>query len=96
MYSDSFPSWLTYLADLRYCKRLLSQGSRSFTAASLLLPSVYRQPITALYAFCRESDDIIDRTGADSVSLEQLHERLDRIYAGRPGKVIRDRNIYTT
>ena len=40
--------------------RWLRGGSRSFHAASLLLPARVRDPASALYAFCREADDLID------------------------------------
>lgn len=78
-------SVLCYRVDMRHCRRLLRQGSRSFYAASLLLPAYYRSPATALYAFCRVADDAIDEgEGPVDVALAQLHDRLDRIYAGQP------------
>lgn len=74
----------TPAADLAACRALLRQGSRSFYAASFFLPARYRDPATALYAFCRLADDAID-LGADYESaLSALHARLDRIYADRP------------
>jgi phytoene synthase len=75
---------LDYRIDMRHCRRLLRGGSRSFFAASLLLPAFYRAPATALYAFCRVADDAIDEGPARDGALQRLHERLDRIYAGRP------------
>lgn len=78
-------SVLCYRVDMRHCRRVLRQGSRSFYAASLLLPAYYRSPATALYAFCRIADDAIDEGPAPvEEALAELHERLDRIYAGRP------------
>ena len=47
-------------ADLAVCRALLRHGSRSFHAASLLLPRRVRDPATALYAFCRLADDAVD------------------------------------
>lgn len=47
-------------ADLAACRALLCGGSRSFHAASLLLPRRVHEPATALYAFCRVADDLID------------------------------------
>jgi hypothetical protein len=52
-----------YRADLAACRTLLRGGSRSFHAASLLLPRSVRDPATALYAFCRLADDAIDQDG---------------------------------
>jgi phytoene synthase len=72
-------------ADLAACRALLSNGSKSFHAASFFLPRAVRQPAAALYAFCRIADDAIDDCPDDqAVALAQLHARLDRIYAGDP------------
>jgi phytoene synthase len=91
MYDYNFQSWLLYMSDVRSCRNLLKQGSRSFYAASLLLPGSFSQPVTALYAFCRVADDEIDRHGASHEILASMHERLDRIYEGRPGNFAVDR-----
>lgn len=75
------------------CRASLRGGSKSFHAASLLLPRRVREPATALYAFCRLADDAIDRaaSGADrGAALRELHGRLDRIFAGCPGPVPAD------
>ncbi|NEX20917.1 phytoene/squalene synthase family protein [Thiorhodococcus mannitoliphagus] len=75
-------------ADIVACRDLLRCGSRSFYAASFLLPQRFRDPAMALYAFCRIADDAIDCVGDDPVlqaeALAMLHDRLDRIYDGRP------------
>ncbi|NBT73681.1 MAG: phytoene/squalene synthase family protein [Betaproteobacteria bacterium] len=49
------------------CDALMRQGSKSFYAASRLLPVVYRLPVFALYAFCRVTDDEVD--GSDQINL---------------------------
>lgn len=77
-------SVMDYRVDMRHCRRLLCGGSKSFYAASLLLPGFYRAPATALYAFCRVADDLIDEGTDQTRALESLHRRLDRIYAGTP------------
>lgn len=73
-------------ADLAACRALLANGSRTFFAASWLLPARVRDPACALYAFCRVADDAVDCavdiTPAQAVT--GLKERLDAIYAGRP------------
>jgi phytoene synthase len=70
--------------DLSACRALLRNGSKSFHAASRLLPPSVRAPATALYAFCRLADDAIDGEGASPAALAALGERLDLVYAGRP------------
>ncbi|MFN3673075.1 MAG: phytoene/squalene synthase family protein [Bosea sp. (in: a-proteobacteria)] len=71
-------------ADLASCNRLLRAGSKSFYAASLLLPGEVRSPATALYAFCRLADDAIDDGPGDPATVERLRRRVEDAYAGRP------------
>ncbi|NWG23826.1 MAG: phytoene/squalene synthase family protein [Pseudorhodoplanes sp.] len=80
-------------ADLAACRALLRRGSRSFHAASLLLPRRVREPASALYAFCRIADDAID-TGSDAPgAVVELRRRLERAYAGRPLEIPADRAL---
>jgi len=72
--------------DLAACRALLAKGSKSFSAASHLLPPRVRVGATVLYAFCRVADDLIDDEGADAqANVVALRARLDAIYAGAPG-----------
>ena len=84
MYDYNFTSWLRYRSDMRHCVRILQEGSRSFFAASLLLPKEYRLPIVALYAFCREADDAVDCNPNPEDALEHLYNRLKLVYARKP------------
>lgn len=93
MYGHDIKSVMRYRIDKRECRARLRAGSQSFYAASLLLPAAYRQPITALYAFCRVADDEIDAAGAPASALTGLYRRLDRIYAGRPGNCAVERQF---
>lgn len=79
-----------FRADLAACRATLRGGSRSFLAAALLLPSRVHEPATALYAFCRVADDLID-SGDPVPALVALHRRLDAIYAGSPENHAPDR-----
>lgn len=78
-------------ADLAHCQRLLRGGSRSFWAASLLLPRAVCEPACAVYAFCRLADDDIDAQGAGPAALARWRERLALAYAGRPADHAADR-----
>jgi phytoene synthase len=69
--------------DLAVCKDMLQVGSKSFSAAALLLPGWMRAPVAGLYAFCRMADDIIDE-GGTAAGLAELKTRLDLIYAQTP------------
>ena len=77
-------------ADLAHCRTLLANGSRTFLAASYLLPRAVRDPACALYAFCRVADDAIDTApaGAVDVALAGLRCALDRVYDGDPAGAI--------
>ncbi len=81
-------------SDLEACVRILSAGSKSFAAASKLLPKRVRASATVLYSFCRVADDIIDLdpTVTDA-SVEKLSSRLDRIYSGSPDDDPIDRSL---
>jgi phytoene synthase len=68
-------------------------GSKSFFAASLMLPSRVRAPATALYAFCRVADDAIDLGEDPHAAMQLLRNRLDAIYAGRPHAIDADRAL---
>lgn len=72
-------------ADLKACRTAIRGGSKSFFAASLLLPRDVRERAYALYGFCRFADDAVDE-GEDALAAYQaLNARLDQIYAGAPG-----------
>lgn len=79
---------LDYEAELaRSCKDLMRSGSKSFFAASRVLPQRIRADATALYAFCRVADDAIDNAAGPlerAQALIHLQHRLTAIYAGRP------------
>lgn len=70
--------------DMAECSRLIREGSKSFHAASLILPGDVRRAARALYAFCRIADDRIDEGTNPSAALAVLRRRLAAAYAGRP------------
>jgi phytoene synthase len=80
-------------SDYDACQALMRGGSKTFFAASRLLPGRVRGPAIALYAFCRVADDAIDFTDDRDTALAQLVERLDCIYNGRPQPYESDRAL---
>ena len=74
----------THGFDYEACQELMRGGSKTFFAASRLLPSRVRGPAIALYAFCRVADDAIDFSDDRVTALAALNERLRRVYAGDP------------
>jgi phytoene synthase len=73
-------------ADL-YCRQKAAESGSSFYYSFLFLPPRERQAIQAIYAFCREVDDIVDK-GLDrhvaEKKLEWWHTEVARVFLGRP------------
>ncbi|WP_294533362.1 phytoene/squalene synthase family protein [uncultured Rhodoblastus sp.] len=84
MHPLSFEGNLASDADHDACRDAIRGGSKSFYAASWLLPDAVRRPAFGLYAFCRLADDAVDENFAKAAAVERLRERLDRVYAGDP------------
>jgi phytoene synthase len=82
---------LASAADRAACRTLIRNGSRTFSAASLLLPAAVREPAYALYGFCRISDDMVDVDGGSHAAIARLRHRLDLAYAGQPADCSADR-----
>lgn len=81
------PSADTQAADALACREAIRRHSKSFTAASRLLPRRIRDAAVATYAFCRAADDAVDdaATPADARTRHaDVQRRLDRIYRGEP------------
>jgi 15-cis-phytoene synthase len=70
--------------DRAACRDLIKTGSRSFYAASLLLPELIREGAYALYGFCRLSDDAVDVENGNGGAVARLRARLDGVYSGQP------------
>jgi len=72
-------------ADLAVCRAVIREHSRSFSAASRLLPRGVSDAAVATYAFCRGADDDVDdfaSVAAARVRHERTRARVARIYAG--------------
>lgn len=72
--------------DLAECRRILRAGSKSFHAASVLLPPRVRAPASVIYAFCRVADDAVDLVPREEgpAAIEALRARLDQVYRSDP------------
>ena len=71
----------------RQIARKVRKAGSSFYWAMRLMDSDRRRAMYAVYAFCREVDDIADGQSPTTKKLEQLNqwrEEIDRIYQGRP------------
>jgi phytoene synthase len=82
---------MTRDSDIAHCAEAIRHGSRSFHAASRLLPARVRDPALALYAFCRLADDAVDLADGKERAVARLRDRLERCYDGRPRNAPEDR-----
>ncbi len=55
-----------------YCQQKTAQSGSSFYYSFLFLSEQQRQAITALYAFCREVDDIVDTVVEPTIAANKL------------------------
>ena len=56
----------------QYCESRAAQSGSSFYYSFRLLPPERRRAITALYAFCREVDDVVDEVHDPAVARAKL------------------------
>jgi phytoene synthase len=70
-----------------YCQQKAAQSGSSFYYSFLFLPEGRRRAITALYAFCREVDDVVDECKDPAIARTKLawwRQEIAGIYHGRP------------
>jgi 15-cis-phytoene synthase len=70
-----------------YCQQKAAASGSSFYYSFLFLPPQRRRAITALYAFCREVDDVVDETSDTQLAAAKLawwRSELANLYAGKP------------
>jgi len=71
----------------QYCQQKAARSGSSFYYSFLFLPVEQRRAITALYAFCREVDDIVDECSDPAVAHRKLdwwQEEIEKCFAGKP------------
>jgi phytoene synthase len=70
-----------------YCQRKAAASGSSFYYAFLFLPPERRRAITALYAFCREVDDVVDECSEPQLAHSKLawwRAEVANLFAGNP------------
>jgi 15-cis-phytoene synthase len=75
------------MAPDEYCQQKAAQSGSSFYYSFLFLPQERRRAITALYAYCREVDDIVDECNDVSVAHNKLawwRKEIGAMQAGNP------------
>jgi len=82
----------------QYCQDKTAKSGSSFYYSFLFLPKKKRLAITALYAFCREVDDIADAEMENSikrVKLEWWRSEIESLFAGSPNHPV-SHALYTS
>jgi phytoene synthase len=75
----------------RAIRQRVEAAGTSFYWAMRLLPRDRRDGMYAIYAFCREVDDIADDTGPTTpkqAALAEWHAEIDALYAGHPRQIV--------
>jgi len=70
-----------------YCQQRTAQSGTSFYYSFLFLPPERRRAITALYAFCREVDDVVDEVSDPDIARTKLawwRQEIGSVYSGSP------------
>ena len=70
-----------------YCQEKAAASGSSFYYWFLFLPAGRRRAITALYAFCREVDDVVDETHDPQIAAAKLawwRAEIANLFAGSP------------
>ena len=70
-----------------YCQEKAAASGSSFYYSFLFLPKPQREAITALYAFCREVDDVVDECSEIALARTKLawwRDEIASLYAGNP------------
>jgi phytoene synthase len=70
-----------------YCREKAARSGSSFYYSFLFLPPERRRAITALYAFCREVDDVVDESNNADVARAKLawwRGEVAALFAGTP------------
>jgi phytoene synthase len=70
-----------------YCQQKAAASGSSFYYSFLFLPPERRRAITALYAFCREVDDVVDESSDAQLAATKLawwRQEIAGLYAGTP------------
>ena len=70
-----------------YCKQKTKESQSNFLSAFVFLKKEKRDALTALYAFCREVDDIADECVDHEIASKKLNwwrDEIERLYKGEP------------
>ena len=70
-----------------YCRSKAAQSGSSFYYSFRFLPQPQRNAIIALYAFCREVDDVVDECTDENIARQKLvwwRSEIQHLFSGKP------------
>ena len=77
------------ISPLEHVSQVVKHSGTSFAMGMKVLPKPRREAMYAIYAFCREVDDVADEPGERQDKLDQLAAwrlEIDRLYSGQPSR----------
>lgn len=75
---------------IAHVKKVVADSGTSFSLGMKILPEQPRNAMYAVYAFCREIDDIADEPGEEAGKrhgLQQWREEIEALYQGHPTRL---------
>ncbi|MFQ5774439.1 MAG: presqualene diphosphate synthase HpnD [Kiloniellaceae bacterium] len=89
--AQSAPASAQAAAAMDHVRDVVARSGTSFLWGMRILPRPRREAMYAIYAFCREVDDVADEPGERGAKLAQLAEwrrEIGRLYQGRPTRPV--------
>jgi squalene synthase HpnD len=87
--ASAAPAWPEVSAAEAHVRDVVIASGTSFYWGMRLLPAVKREAMYAIYAFCREVDDVADGDAPVAAKLDELagwRREIDALFAGRPSR----------
>lgn len=75
---------------IEHVKKVVADSGTSFSLGMKILPEQPRNAMYAVYAFCREIDDIADEPGEEAEKrhgLQEWREEIEALYRGHPTRL---------
>jgi phytoene synthase len=69
------------------CRQITAEYGKTFYLATLLMSVPKRRAIWAIYAWCRNTDELVDGAGSEgttTATLDRWEKQLEGIFAGKP------------
>lgn len=71
----------------QYCRDLVSNSGSNFYYSFLFVPAEKREALQAIYAFCREVDDVVDECKDKQIAQQKLvwwNSEIEQLFKGTP------------